>query len=236
MIKIRKSEDRGHANHGWLDALHSFSFGSYHDPEHMGFSELRVINQDRIAAAQGFGTHGHRDMEIVTYVLSGVLEHKDSMGNGSTILPGEVQLMSAGTGVSHSEFNASKEESLRLLQIWFHPAERGTEPGYEERHFTPEQRRNALRLIASPDGREGSVRVGQDVDLFATLLAPGEEVHHGLAPRRHAWIQVARGEVRLEVGERTLHLREGDGASISEESGLTLIGEADAEVLVFDLA
>lgn len=236
MLTHRPADQRGGGRFGWLNTRHTFSFANYFDPAHMGFRALRVLNDDRVTPGAGFPTHSHRDAEIISYVLEGALEHRDSMGNGSVIRPGDVQRMSAGTGVSHSEFNASKEDGVRFLQIWLHPAERGTTPGYEQRHFTPEQRQGALRLLVSDEGREGSVSVGQDVDLYGTLLGPGEEVRHRLKAGRHAWVQVARGEARLIVGEEELRLREGDGASISEESGLRLIGEDDAEVLVFDLA
>ncbi len=236
MLTHRPADQRGGGRFGWLNTRHTFSFSNYYDPAHMGFRALRVLNDDRVVPGAGFPTHSHRDAEIISYVLEGALEHRDSMGHGSVIRPGDVQRMSAGTGVSHSEFNASEEEGLRFLQIWFHPAARGTEPGYEQRHFPPEQRRGALRLIASRDGREGSVRVGQDVDLYATLLGPSDELRHELASGRHAWVQVARGEVHLRVGERALHLQEGDGASISDERELRLLGATDAEVLVFDLA
>lgn len=193
MITIRPSHERGAANYGWLDTRHSFSFSNYYDPRHMGFGPLRVINEDKIAPTQGFGTHGHRDMEIVTYVLSGALEHKDSIGNGSIIRPGDVQRMSAGTGIRHSEFNASDRDSVHLLQIWLLPAENGIDPGYEQIYIDPDQKRGQLRLIGSSDGRDGSVTIHQDVSLYASLLANGDRVEHTLAPGRVAWVQVAQG-------------------------------------------
>jgi redox-sensitive bicupin YhaK (pirin superfamily) len=231
MISIRKAEERGHFDHGWLDTRHTFSFADYHHPKFMGFRSLRVINEDRVQPGQGFGTHPHRDMEIVSYVLEGALAHRDSMGNGSTIRPGDVQRMTAGTGVLHSEFNQSKEEAVHFLQIWILPARPGLEPGYEQRSFPAEERRGRLRLVASPDGRDGSVAIHQDARLHATLLGPDEEASLPLAAGRHAWVQVARGEVDLN-GER---LRAGDGAAMSGEKAVSLRGRGDAEVLVFDL-
>jgi hypothetical protein len=232
MITLRRSGERGHADHGWLDSHHTFSFAGYYDPNHMGFRALRVINEDRVKPGEGFGTHPHRDMEIVSYVLSGALAHKDSMGNGSTIRPGDVQRMSAGTGVTHSEFNASHADLVHFLQIWILPEERGIAPGYEQKRFEDEEKRGRLRLIASRDGREGSVTIHQDASIHATLLGPGEAVTHALAPSRHAWIQVIRGEISL--GKETLSA--GDGAAVSEESEISIVGRALAEVLVFDLA
>lgn len=229
---IRRSHERGHARHGWLDSHHTFSFADYYDPRHMGFGALRVINEDRVAAGEGFPTHAHRDMEILSYVLAGGLEHRDSMGNGSVLRPGHVQRMSAGTGVRHSEFNASKTDPVHFLQIWIEPASRGIKPGYEERIYSEAERQDTLRLIASRDGRDGSVQVHQDLDLFATLLAPGARVQHTLPPGRRAWVHVARGEVTLN-GER---LAAGDAAAITEAGPLALVGAADSEVLVFDLA
>ena len=229
---IRRSHERGHARHGWLDSHHTFSFADYYDPRHMGFGALRVINEDRVAAGEGFPTHGHRDMEILSYVLAGGLEHRDSMGNGSVLRPGHVQRMSAGTGVRHSEFNASKTDPVHFLQIWIEPASRGIKPGYEERIYSEAERQDTLRLIASRDGRDGSVQVHQDLDLFATLLAPGARVQHTLPPGRRAWVHVARGEVTLN-GER---LAAGDAAAITEAGPLALTGATDSEVLVFDLA
>ncbi len=232
MITVRRSAERGHFDHGWLDTRHTFSFADYHDPAHMGFRSLRVINEDRVQPGQGFGMHPHRDMEIVSYVISGALAHQDSMGNGSTIRPGEVQRMSAGTGVVHGELNQSRTEPVHFLQIWILPARLGLPPGYEQKRFPEEERRGRLRLLASPDGAGGSVTIHQDVRLHATLLAPGQSVTHPLAEGRHAWVQVVRGEVEAG-GER---LAEGDGAAVSGEPALALRGVKDAEVLVFDLA
>jgi redox-sensitive bicupin YhaK (pirin superfamily) len=232
MITVRRSGDRGHFDQGWLDTRHTFSFADYHDPAHMGFRSLRVINEDRVQPGQGFGMHPHRDMEIVSYVVSGALAHEDSMGNGSAIRPGEVQRMSAGTGVVHGEFNHSRTEPVHFLQIWILPANHGLAPGYEQKRFPDEEKRGRLRLVASPDGAGGSVTVHQDARLYAALLAPGQAVTHPLAQGRHAWVQVIRGEVEAS-GER---LAAGDGAAVSGEPGLSLRGVQDAEVLVFDLA
>ncbi len=232
MIHVRKSSARGHADHGWLDTRHTFSFAEYYDPENMGFRSLRVINEDRVAPGQGFGTHGHRDMEILSYVLEGGLAHRDSTGGGGVITPGDVQRMSAGTGVMHSEFNASRSEPVHFLQIWLLPERRGIPPGYEQKHFPAEQRKGQLRLIASPDAAEGSLRIHQDARVYTTLLGSGEAVTHALAPGRHAWVQVARGQVRL--GD--VLLAAGDGAAVSDEDAVTLTGEAPSEVLLFDLA
>ena len=232
MITIRKSDDRGHANHGWLDTHFTFSFADYFDPEHVQFRTLRVMNDDRIAGGGGFPTHPHRDMEIVTYVLEGALAHKDSMGNGSVIRPGDVQYMSAGTGVAHSEFNASKTEPTHLYQVWMFPDKQNYEPTYDQKHFSEADKRGALRLVASPDGREGSVKIRQDNELYATVLAPGESVKHALKSNRHAYVQVARGSITLN-GKK---LETGDGAAISDERSLELKGVKDAEVLLFDLA
>jgi hypothetical protein len=232
MIKLRKAKDRGHADHGWLDTWHTFSFADYYDPEQMGFRALRVINDDVVAPGRGFGTHPHRDMEIVTYVLEGALAHKDSMGNASTIVPGEVQRMSAGTGVLHSEFNHSRTDPVHLLQIWLLPARNGLAPSYEQTFFPDEEKRGRMRLVASPDAEDGSVTIHQDARLYATLLAPGEEVSHALAPGRHAWVHVARGKASLNGRP----LEAGDGAAVSAEERLTLRGDGQAEVLLFDLA
>ncbi len=232
MITVRRSGDRGHFDHGWLDTRHTFSFADYRDPAHMGFRSLRVINEDRVQPGQGFGMHPHRDMEIVSYVVSGALAHEDSMGNGSTIRPGEVQRMSAGKGVVHGEFNHSRTEPVHFLQIWILPASHGLPPGYEQKRFPDEEKRGRLRLVASPDGAGGSVTVHQDARLYAALLAPGEAVTHPLAQGRHAWVQVVRGEVEASR-ER---LAAGDGAAVSGEPALSLRGIAEAEVLVFDLA
>src|SRR4051812_16480160 len=197
MIALRKSNERGHADHGWLDSYHSFSFADYHDPKHMGFASLRVINEDVVQPGKGFGTHGHRDMEIITYILDGALAHKDSMGNGSVIRPGDVQRMSAGTGVQHSEFNASNDESVHLLQIWIEPDVEGIAPGYEEKHFDPASRRGTLRLIASRDGRQGSVTIHQDAALYAMLIDAGEQALHALDAGRRAYVHVARGNLAV---------------------------------------
>ena len=232
MIQVRKSNERGHADHGWLDTHHTFSFADYYDPAAMGFRALRVINEDRVAPAQGFGTHGHRDMEILSYVLDGGLAHKDSSGGGGVIRPGDVQRMSAGTGVMHSEFNASRTDPVHFLQIWLVPDRRGIAPGYEQKTFPPEQRQGQLRLIASPDAADGSLKIHQDARVYTTLLGKGDSVTHALAPGRHAWVQVARGKIRL--GDVTLSA--GDGAAISEESSLRLTADEPSEVLLFDLA
>jgi redox-sensitive bicupin YhaK (pirin superfamily) len=231
MIALRKATERGHADHGWLDTWHTFSFADYHDPAQMGWSALRVINEDFVQPGQGFGTHGHRDMEIVTYLLDGALEHKDSMGNGTVIRPGEVQRMSAGKGVMHSEFNPSATEVSHLLQIWIEPNVRGVKPSYEQTFFAPEARRGRLRLVASSDGREGSVTIRQDAALYAALLVPGEAVRHALAPGRHAYLHVARGAVRLN----NQSLQHGDGAKIADEENLEIAASEDAEILLFDL-
>jgi quercetin 2,3-dioxygenase len=232
MIQIRKSNDRGHADHGWLDSRFTFSFADYYDPEHVQFRTLRVMNDDRIAGGGGFPTHPHRDMEIVTYVLEGALAHKDSMGNGSVIKPGDVQYMSAGTGVAHSEFNASDSETAHLYQIWMFPDQKGYKPVYDQKHFTAADKRGRLRLVVSPHGRDGSVQIRQDNELYATVLAPGESVEHALKRDRHAYVQVARGSISLNGNA----LETGDGAAISAEQSLQLKGKNDAEVLLFDLA
>jgi quercetin 2,3-dioxygenase len=232
MIRLRPAGERGHFDHGWLDTRHTFSFAEYHDPEHMGFRALRVINEDRVQPGQGFGTHGHRDMEIISYVLSGRLAHKDSMGNGSVIGPGEVQRMTAGTGVLHSEYNASDAEPVHFLQIWILPERYGLAPGYEQRAFPETELRGGLRLVASRDGAQGSVTIHQDVRVHAGLLGAGERVELPIAPGRHAWVQVARGRVRL----REHGLSAGDGAALEAEATIRLEGLEDAEVLVFDLA
>ncbi len=231
-LTIRKSEERGRANFGWLDSKHSFSFGHYYDPRHMGFGPLRVINDDRVAPGGGFPTHPHSDMEIISYVLEGALEHKDSTGTGSVIRPGDVQRMSAGTGIRHSEFNASRTEPVHFLQIWIIPEADGLAPGYEQKSFAETDRRSHLRLIGSRDGRDGSLTIHQDVDLYATLLAEGESVSHEIASGRRGWVQVARGSITLN-GET---LTEGDGAAVSDTGALRLEGKSDAEVLLFDMA
>lgn len=232
MITIRNRDERGAVNMGWLNSKHSFSFGHYYDPAHMGFRALRVINDDRVIPGAGFPTHGHADMEIVSYVLDGALEHKDTLGTSSVIRPGDVQRMSAGSGIRHSEYNASKKDPVHFLQIWILPNEEGMVPGYEQKAFEREEKQGRLRLVGSQDGRDGSVVIHQDVDLYATLLDEGDSVTHKLRPGRHAWVQVARGQVRLN-GEI---LKEGDGAAISKEESLTLDGVVSAEVLLFDLA
>jgi redox-sensitive bicupin YhaK (pirin superfamily) len=231
MITIRRAKERGHADHGWLDTFHTFSFADYWDPRHMGWGPLRVINEDRVAPASGFPTHAHRDMEIITYVLEGALEHRDSLGTGSVIRPGEVQRMSAGTGVRHSEYNASKTEPVHLLQIWIEPARTGIAPGYEQKTFGEAERRGRLRLIAAPDGRDGAVTIHQDATVYAATLARGERVEHALAPGRLGWLQVARGAL-LVNGEQ---LAQGDGAAIEGERAITLEAVEPAETLLFDL-
>jgi quercetin 2,3-dioxygenase len=232
MITIRRSNERGGGDYGWLKTRHSFSFSDYHDPKWMGFRSLRVINEDWVAPRSGFPTHPHRDMEIITYVLSGKLEHKDSLGTGSVILPGDGQRMTAGRGIRHSEANPSATDTVHMLQIWILPDKQGHEPGYEQRSFPEAEKRGKFRLIASNDGAEGSVKINQDAQLRVALLAPGEEVTHSLASKRSAWVQVAKGEVELN-GEK---LRQGDGAAISDEKLLTVTATEDAEVLLFDLA
>jgi redox-sensitive bicupin YhaK (pirin superfamily) len=229
MITIRRAKDRGHANHGWLDTNHTFSFADYYDPNFMGFRALRVINEDRVQPGVGFGKHAHRDMEIISYVLEGTLAHSDSMGTGSEIKPGEVQRMSAGSGVTHSEMNPSSDEPVHFLQIWIIPAQPGIPPSYEQKKFEDDERHNTLRLVASPDGSDGSVTIHQDVRLYSTLL-DGASVTHDFRPDRYGWIQVTRGEV--DVNGQTL--KAGDGAAISAESSITLTGRG-AEVLLFDL-
>ena len=231
MIELRKSDQRGYADHGWLKSFHSFSFADYYDPKHMGFGPLRVINEDRVAAGMGFGTHGHRDMEIISYVLDGALAHKDSMGNGSAIRPGDVQRMSAGTGVTHSEFNHSRDGATHFLQIWIQPNVTGIAPSYEEEHFDVASKRGQLRLIASPDGRDGSVRVHQDAYLFAALLNGDEQASHRLAESRLGYVHVARGEVEVN-GQR---LDAGDALKMSTAAEIVLKNAKNAEVLLFDL-
>jgi redox-sensitive bicupin YhaK (pirin superfamily) len=230
-LTVRKSEARGKANFGWLDSRHSFSFGHFHDPAHMGFGALRVINEDRVAPGGGFPTHPHSNMEILSYVLEGALEHKDSMGTGAVILPGDVQRMSAGSGVRHSEFNASKTNPVHFLQIWVIPEKEGLAPSYEQKTFGAEEKRGRLRLIGSRDGREGSVIIHQNVDLYATVLKAGESVTHDIEAGRSAWVQVARGAVALNGTA----LKTGDGAAIRDVSMLTHEGTDDAEVLLFDI-
>jgi redox-sensitive bicupin YhaK (pirin superfamily) len=232
MITLRPAAERGKADHGWLRSFHTFSFADYYAPAHMGFRALRVLNDDRVAPGAGFPPHPHRDMEIVTYVLEGALAHKDSMGNGSTIRPGDVQRMTAGTGVTHSEYNASKSEQVHFLQIWIVPDRAGHAPGYEQKTFSEAERQDRLRLIASKDGRDGSVRVHQDMGLFVARLARGAHVAHAVSPGRHAWLHVARGTI--EVSGQTLG--EGDAVSTSDAGALGCTAIEDAEILVFDLA
>ncbi|MBI3891892.1 MAG: pirin family protein [Candidatus Wallbacteria bacterium] len=231
MIRIRKAAERGSASYGWLDTRYTFSFADYYDPAYAGFRDLRVLNDDRIAPGGGFPTHSHRDMEILTWVLEGELAHKDSLGHGSRILPGEIQRMSAGTGVRHSEFNASHERSLRLLQIWIVPERPGLEPGYEQKTVPAAEIQGRLRLVAGPQAADGAVRIHQDVRLYVTRLSAGEKAELPLAPQRHAWVQVAWGEALLNGLELSL----GDGAAVSSETLLKLEGRHDAELLIFDL-
>jgi len=231
MVTVRKAQERGHANHGWLDTWHTFSFADYYDPREMGFGPLRVINDDTVQPGRGFGTHGHRDMEIITYVLEGALEHKDSMGNGSIIRPGNVQRMSAGTGVQHSEFNPSRDELVHLLQIWIEPDVRGVRPSYEEKQFGAQDKKGRLRLIASPDGRDGSVTIHQDARVYAGVLDAGDSVRQALDLARRAYVHVARGEVNVN-GEK---LKAGDGARIRGATEITLRDGKGGEVLLFDL-
>ncbi|MBI4255045.1 MAG: pirin family protein [Candidatus Rokubacteria bacterium] len=232
MLTVRRAGERGHFDHGWLDTRHTFSFADYHDPGWMGFRGLRVINEDRVQPGAGFPTHGHRDMEILSYVLEGALEHRDSLGTGSVIRPGDVQRMSAGTGVMHSEFNASATEPVHFLQIWILPERRGLPPGYEQKRFSPEDTRGRLRLVAARDGADGAVTLHADARVYAALLEPGREVVHALAGGRHAWVQVARGAARVNGGA----LGAGDGAAVSDEPAVVLAGREPAEVLLFDLA
>ncbi len=232
MITIRKAEERGHFDFGWLNTYHSFSFGDYYDPKHTRFRSLRVINEDFVQAGRGFPTHGHRDMEIVTYILQGALEHRDSMGTGSIIRRGDAQRMSAGTGVTHSEANPSKDEPVHLLQIWIFPAEQGMQPEYEEKKFSDDEKRNQLRLIVSPEGSDGSVRIHQDARIYASLLDEGREVQHTLGEARSAWLQVAAGSVTLNG----VTLKQGDGAAVRDESDVRITANESAEVLLFDLA
>jgi redox-sensitive bicupin YhaK (pirin superfamily) len=232
MITVRQSKERGHFDHGWLNTYHTFSFDQYHDPRFMGFRSLRVINEDFVAPGHGFPTHGHRDMEIITYILSGALQHEDSLGNGSVIRPGDVQRMTAGTGVRHSEKNASADEAVHLLQIWILPNAEGLEPGYEQTLFSEEDRQGKLRIIASHDGRDGSVTVHQDVRVFATLLSTGEEVERNMDSNRYAWIQVARGSLKVN----DVVTNQGDGVVVVAESSLIIVANEDAEFLLFDLA
>lgn len=233
MITLRRAADRGHSNHGWLDSRHTFSFAEYHDPAHMGFQSLRVINEDRVEGGQGFATHPHRDMEIISYVLEGALAHRDSLGTGSIIQAGEFQRMSAGTGVTHSEYNASPSRLVHFLQMWVVPAKRGIPPSYEQRFFPAEEKKNRLRCVVAPDGADGALTIHQDVSLYVGGLDASAGVRHLLRPGRHAWVQVTRGAVTAN-GER---MEVGDGAAVTGESEITLrAGGHPAEVLVFDLA
>jgi redox-sensitive bicupin YhaK (pirin superfamily) len=232
MLSIRKAEARGRTDWGWLDSRHTFSFGEYHDPEHMGFRTLRVLNDDRVQPGAGFGTHGHRDMEILSYVLEGGLQHKDSTGGGGVIRPGEIQFMRAGTGVTHSEYNASPSEPVHFLQVWVVPDRRGLAPRYDQRPFDAAAALKRLVLLASKDGREGTIQVQQDVDLWMTRIGAGERRVHALRPGRHAWLHVAKGALRANGHE----LQEGDGLAVSQEAEIALEGVSDAEALLFDLA
>jgi quercetin 2,3-dioxygenase len=231
MITLRKAEDRGHADHGWLDSRHSFSFADYHDPKHMGFGPLRVINEDRVQPGAGFGTHGHRDMEILSYVLDGQLQHKDNMGNGSVIEPGDVQRMSAGRGVQHSEFNPSPDRPVHFLQIWILPAKSGIDPGYQQKRVEASDKRGKLRAIASPDGSGGAVTLHQDATVYAAMLDGAESARHALAPGRRAYVHVARGSIRVN-GQA---LAAGDAAMLEREAEVVLDNGRGAEVLLFDL-
>lgn len=231
MIRIRRGRDRGHANHGWLDTRHTFSFASYQDPQHMRFRSLRVMNEDIVAPGQGFGTHPHHDMEIVTYVLEGALEHKDSMGNGEVLRPGEFQRMSAGTGITHSEFNPSSAEPVHLYQIWLLPERQGIEPSYEQKQFPQEERRNQLRLVAAPNAEHGSLLIHQDARIYLSSLDEGKQVSHAVKPGRHAWLQVLRGAISLNGHD----LAASDGAAVSEEPLLTVVASKPAEIMLFDL-
>jgi redox-sensitive bicupin YhaK (pirin superfamily) len=232
MITIRKAEERGHFDFGWLNTYHTFSFGDYHDPKHTHFRTLRVINEDLVQPGHGFPTHGHRDMEIITYILQGALQHRDSMGTGSIIRRGDAQRMSAGTGVTHSEANPSPDTPVHLLQIWIFPREQGLQPEYEEKKFSDDEKRNQLRLIVSPDGEDGAVRIHQDAQIYASLLEESQSVVHTLADGRSAWLQVAAGSVTLNDVE----LKQGDGAGVSKEANLRITAQESAEVLLFDLA
>ena len=232
MIQIRKAEERGHFDHGWLDTHHTFSFAAYRDPEHMGFRSLRVMNEDRVHPGKGFGMHGHRDMEIVTYVLEGALEHKDSMGNGEVLAPGEFQRMSAGTGITHSEFNPSPTEPVHFYQIWLLPQREGIEPSYEQKRFDDAGMINQWRLVASPDAERGSLKIQQDVRVYLAKLDEGKQVAHGLKPGRHAWLQVLRGDG--SVNGRGL--KAGDRAAIGDEGQLQIVGASKSEFMLFDLA
>lgn len=232
MIILRKSAERGHANHGWLNSYHTFSFANYYDPNYMGFRHLRVINEDVVHPNMGFGTHPHRDMEIITYVISGALEHKDSMGNTSVIRPGEVQIMSAGTGITHSEYNPSSSELVHLLQIWILPDQKGVKPRYDQKEYTEAEKHNQLCLVVSKDGRDRSVTIHQDMNLYASLLDTGKAINYQLPSQKYAWIQLIKGD--LLVNDQILTA--GDGAAIADETELALIAKTNAEFLLFELA
>ena len=232
MLKIRRSHERGHADHGWLDTYHSFSFADYYDPEHVGFRTLRVINDDRVAAGMGFDMHPHRDMEILTYVLEGELAHSDSMGNGAVIHPGEVQVMTAGTGLMHSEFNPSERAPVHLMQIWIKPERRGLTPSYAQKMFNPEGRTGKLQLIAANDPHDGALKINQDAKVYVSVLEQGKTIEYAMEPGRHAWLQVLSGKVLLN----NLELNEGDGVAISDEQKLMLTGNPRGEIMLFDLA
>lgn len=231
MIQVRKSDERGHANHGWLDTYHTFSFAHYYDPSFTGFNDLLVINDDRVKAGTGFGRHGHKDMEIITYVLEGELEHKDSLGTGSVLRYGDIQRMSAGTGILHSEFNHSRETALHLLQIWIVPEKQGIQPGYEEKKVSRDEKKNRLKLIVSSDGRDGSLRMHQDASLYAAIIEEGKKIEFPVKKGRDVWIQMARGTVEVNG----ILLQQGDGAAVTEEQSLRFEGKQEAEILVFDL-
>ena len=232
MIRIRRSAERGYFDHGWLQTYHTFSFAGYRDPQHMGFRALRVMNEDRVAPGQGFDTHGHRDMEIVTCVLEGALEHRDSMGNGEVLRPGEFQRMSAGTGIEHSEFNPSATEPVHLYQIWLFPERKGITPSYEQKAFDPSERRNRLRVVASRDGENGALTINQDARILLATIDPGEHISHAIPSGRHAWLQVLRGAVELD----STRLVAGNGVAFSEEPAADLRAAEPAEVMLFDLA
>ncbi|MBL8793860.1 MAG: pirin family protein [Planctomycetia bacterium] len=231
MIQVRRAGERGHFDHGWLRTHHTFSFGDYYDPAHVSFRTLRVMNEDWVQPGMGFGMHPHRDMEIITFVLEGTLKHQDSLGNGSLIRPGELQRMSAGTGILHSEFNPSATEPVHLYQIWLLPERHGLTPGYEQKQFADDEMQGQLRLVASPDGRDGSLTIHQDASLYRSSLQPGEEVSHELQPGRHAWVQVLRGQAAVNGTDLTA----GDGAMLTAPAALTIRGVEPADVLVFDL-
>jgi redox-sensitive bicupin YhaK (pirin superfamily) len=232
MLTLRRHDERGHSNIGWLNSHHSFSFGEYHDPQHMGIANLRVINDDTVAPGAGFATHGHSDMEIISYVLEGSLEHKDSMGNGSVIRPGDVQRMSAGTGVRHSEYNHSKNEDVHFLQIWLEPNQMGIDPGYEQKFFSPEERQGVLKLLVSPDGRDGSITAYQDAMMYGSILSPGESLMHPLETNKQAYIHIAKGEATINGAQLT----SGDAVNIKDETEISIEAAANTELLLFELS